>query len=103
MLTAALPSGVLGPVDFCALRRLASNCLSVAISFLTNKAKFGASKEGTQGCFATSIPTVAVVGRLQAWEVLISGVFSMWEIFCECVTGFSGHPDTRPGFPDSAG
>src|SRR5437763_15801460 len=41
MLTAALPSGVLGPVDFCALRRLASNCLSVAISFLTNKAKLG--------------------------------------------------------------
>ena len=30
MLTAAFPSGVLGPVDFNALRRLASNCFSVA-------------------------------------------------------------------------
>src|SRR5579859_246513 len=43
MLHAALPSGVLGPVDFCALRRLASNCLSVAIVILTNRAKFGAA------------------------------------------------------------
>src|SRR5580704_1024302 len=33
MLIAAFPSGVLGPVDFWALRRLASNCLSVAIEF----------------------------------------------------------------------
>jgi hypothetical protein len=37
----------LGPVDFWALRRLASNCLSVAIEFslslpnLTNRAKLG--------------------------------------------------------------
>ena len=42
MLTAAFPSGVLGPVDFCALRRFASICKTVAISLsfiLANKAK----------------------------------------------------------------
>jgi hypothetical protein len=42
MLTADLPSGVLGPVDFWELRRLASNCLSVAIEFsLPTKPNWG--------------------------------------------------------------
>src|SRR5712691_4728929 len=51
MLTAAFPSGDLGPVDFCALRRLASNCLSVAISLsFANKAKLGRWKEHRQEC-----------------------------------------------------
>ena len=41
MLTAAFPSGVLGPVDFNALRRFASICLMVAISFIEQAKPIG--------------------------------------------------------------
>ncbi len=45
MRIAAFPSGVLGPVDLWALRRLASICLIVAIYFLTNEANWGSATE----------------------------------------------------------
>ena|SRR5947209_17080837 len=89
MLIAALPSGVLGPVDFCALRRLASNCLSVAIeSFLivTNKAKFGTAKEGRNACdfcryflpfYNNDSVEKSRIRKISGWDFAISTVFSV--------------------------
>src|SRR5580704_3615370 len=71
MLTAVFPSGVLGPVDFCELRRLASNCFSVAISLsliLTNKAKLNPHRQECL-CFKANLTVLLLSGTLSTPKI----------------------------------
>src|ERR1035437_1846731 len=89
--TAARPSAGRGPVDFCALARLASICCRVAIDLMGDAEevwKAGKARKGTD----LSAPTFTVVDGLggAGWGWGIR-VLESWKHWCENgVTGFWG-------------
>src|SRR4030081_1485541 len=83
MLTAVFPSGVLVPVDFNALRRLASNCLIVAIELSLQIGNTGRNSCTTKSLFLLRTATILSRSRkpLHTVAALAFGAATVWSGF----------------------